>query len=538
MMSSEQAEQLALVVTGFHRSATSFTGNWLSNAGLHFGDDLLAANFANPKGYFEDRQAVSINNRALIDSGTSWQYHGEASLQFNQVSELDAYIKYRAMQHKQWAVKDPRICLFLNEWQQALVNNGVKAKFLLVIRHWATCSDSLFRRHSNVLATKAKLGKTNHFAFWQIDSLAQKMWLAYNQKLLEFYVANKDDCILITQRGLFELTDPTQLVPGFDIDPTCLDSALDRTLLREEAPIEIKDILPRGLRCQLDTLWEKLTYLAEIKSENECIDYQQTTPPVAATKPPVLASIDNPFYPYNSFDELLTVLKQEPIDNLGRMINWDIINADHFCRVLEGVDRNSYGALHQISKWLGTAGYDELFLTVSQFLVKQESNNIYYLSVAAIANQKLGKPADADKLMEIAFSIEPKHIFCRFTMANLYILRKLWHMAYAYSKVAVVQGESSPMWVSQQFAFILHRLDYSEELSQFTNEIDDPVFTRWVESSIASYNSTNVTKCMDAIGENLDESTLNRRLQFGVQSAHSETLSEDFVCRVLKRIRF
>jgi hypothetical protein len=138
-----QLNQLALICCGFHRSATSAMANYLENAGLNLGSELMAGGISNPKGHFEDWPAVDLHDAFLQSSGTSWQFHDEVDL-VTSIEPIRQYTEQRSKIANHWGVKDPRACLFLNEWQQVL---GEKGKFLLVIRHWSSCIESLLHRH-------------------------------------------------------------------------------------------------------------------------------------------------------------------------------------------------------------------------------------------------------------------------------------------------------------------------------------------------------------------------------------------------------
>ena len=53
----------ALICTGFHRSATSATANWLFDAGLDLGRNLMTGSISNAKGHYEDIDAVTIHDQ-------------------------------------------------------------------------------------------------------------------------------------------------------------------------------------------------------------------------------------------------------------------------------------------------------------------------------------------------------------------------------------------------------------------------------------------------------------------------------------------
>ncbi|MBF0170481.1 MAG: hypothetical protein HQK87_05250 [Nitrospinae bacterium] len=56
-----------LVITGMHRSGTSFVANMVQKIGAPFGpDDLLGGDQWNPRGYFENIDVIDLNNRLIV----------------------------------------------------------------------------------------------------------------------------------------------------------------------------------------------------------------------------------------------------------------------------------------------------------------------------------------------------------------------------------------------------------------------------------------------------------------------------------------
>ena len=57
---------LRLIVTGMHRSGTSFVASLLAAWNVRIGDRLLPADRGNPCGYFEDVDFLELNRRILV----------------------------------------------------------------------------------------------------------------------------------------------------------------------------------------------------------------------------------------------------------------------------------------------------------------------------------------------------------------------------------------------------------------------------------------------------------------------------------------
>ena len=258
-----------LIVTGFHRSATSATANYLFDAGLDMGANLMGSNISNAKGHFEDWDAVLLHDAQLAKSDTNWQFHEQCELN-SEPEFLNAYIKKRSEQHLFWGLKDPRACLFLNEWKNVLGGGG---HFLFVVRHWSSCIESLLHRHSREMAYA--LPQLNRDSvgcqFWIQPELAAKMWLSYNQRLLTFAKANPEQTLVVTQRALFEgvpIIESINRKFAFELNEK-VDSPFDPRLFRDKASQSVFSQLSHALQAQLNVVWSDLLELATFKSEDE-----------------------------------------------------------------------------------------------------------------------------------------------------------------------------------------------------------------------------------------------------------------------------
>jgi tetratricopeptide (TPR) repeat protein len=259
-------EHKVLVSTGFHRSATSATANYLANAGVDMGDDLVAPHISNVKGHYEDWQAVQLHDKQLEQSGTTWQFHDEVLLKPTP-DFLDTYIQMRSSKSTLWGIKDPRACLFLNEWELAL-NGG--CQYVFVVRHWSGCIESLLNRHSRELAYGLLTVDTNnpHIQLWSKPDIAARAWLAYNKRMLHFAKQHPKKVVLCTQRALFEGAPLIQTINerfDFSLDVQA-QSPFDSNLFNDSACMSIKNNLSHSLIMQLDSVWNELIGVADFSS--------------------------------------------------------------------------------------------------------------------------------------------------------------------------------------------------------------------------------------------------------------------------------
>lgn len=262
-------ENKALICTGFHRSATSALANYLINAGLNFGNNLMPGGVSNPKGHFEDRRVVDIHNKQLQKSQTNWQFHDECDLQSDK-NFLAAFIEHKNSQFTYWGVKDPRACLFLDDWETALGKSGC---FLFVVRHWSSCIESLLHRHSRALAFD--LPKLNEqesdLQFWKKPHLAANMWLSYCSRMLAFVKKHPNKVVTVTQRALFQNAPVLQTLNNkFALNlneqaPLPFES----NLFRDKANKRILKNLSASYIAKLDAVWQELLSLATLKTQDE-----------------------------------------------------------------------------------------------------------------------------------------------------------------------------------------------------------------------------------------------------------------------------
>lgn len=123
-----------VVVLGMHRSGTSFLVRTLNLAGLWLGgDDQLhtiagRAQIGNPKGNYENREGIAINDAILARSGGSW-YNPPKQLITNAddaariVALCNRLANGQPDGYRRWGWKDPRTVLTLDVWLQALKSN-------------------------------------------------------------------------------------------------------------------------------------------------------------------------------------------------------------------------------------------------------------------------------------------------------------------------------------------------------------------------------------------------------------------------------
>jgi len=151
-----------IVVLGMHRSGTSAITKSLELLGVGLGADLHPPGFDNPRGFWEDRECVDINDKLLNHFGSAYDRLGFAWDEIptdSQISEL----KLRAIQlvsrklkenNGIWGFKDPRTCRLLAFWNEVFLVLKCEVSFVIAVRNPASVVASLAARN-NIPAEKS-----------------------------------------------------------------------------------------------------------------------------------------------------------------------------------------------------------------------------------------------------------------------------------------------------------------------------------------------------------------------------------------------
>jgi len=167
------SDKLFVIITGMHRSGTSFLSRALNLCGVDLGpesdffDSELNPKFGNPRGHWENINIINLNEEILkVNSGT-WHnlpnslIKNPESLEKKQQKILQSFYLNHALAY---GCKDPRFCITLNKWKKQLPN------FVIV---------GIFR---HPLKTAESLKKRDGFDYDKSLSL----WKTYNENLLTY----------------------------------------------------------------------------------------------------------------------------------------------------------------------------------------------------------------------------------------------------------------------------------------------------------------------------------------------------------------
>lgn len=116
---------MQIIVLGMHRSGTSAVARLLNMMGAYFAPERmeLPATEANPKGYWERRDIINLNEDIFTALGITW----DNISQFKSADITpDIQTRYESLAreiilgldaNRPWMIKDPRLCLLLPFWR-------------------------------------------------------------------------------------------------------------------------------------------------------------------------------------------------------------------------------------------------------------------------------------------------------------------------------------------------------------------------------------------------------------------------------------
>jgi len=260
-----------VVIAGFHRSGTSMLTQELCNAGLFVGEKLMSPSISNADGHFEDMDFYHLHEKILRFNQSSWQYTGSDLLQVSEDfrQEMHRLITLRDAAHKVWGFKDPRTVLFLPEWQRQLSDPCT----VIVYRHYRETSRSLLHRAAGDWLVNPH---ADQLAFWQDGTLAYRMWLAYNRRLIAHIEKYPERTLVISHEALlkgFPLVKEVEKRFGLGLDVEG-ESAVDLSKLSDRAtPVPAPD---RALQEELDSVWHTLQAFSHAPAK-ESVRYEERT---------------------------------------------------------------------------------------------------------------------------------------------------------------------------------------------------------------------------------------------------------------------
>lgn len=153
-----------LLVAGMHRSGTSFLGESCGTLGFTLPRDAGGPAEDNPRGHFEPRAVVALNDGILSRQGAIWLRVGPLALpspSAEMLARMDAAIADSFGAADRIMVKDPRLSLTLPLWRAWTEARDIRAAVLIALRDPREVAHSLARRN-DLAADAAMLSWVNH----------------------------------------------------------------------------------------------------------------------------------------------------------------------------------------------------------------------------------------------------------------------------------------------------------------------------------------------------------------------------------------
>ncbi|PWV64470.1 rhamnan synthesis F family protein [Plasticicumulans acidivorans] len=144
-----------IVVLGMHRSGTSAIARSLKALGVSLGNELFSAGFDNPKGFWEDKNCLEINNKLLEHLGSDYDQlaaNWPAIKNDTIIEELTNKAIRTITQNLEksggiWGFKDPRTCRLLQFWKNVFSSTPCDASYIITLRNPLSVAASLAKRN-------------------------------------------------------------------------------------------------------------------------------------------------------------------------------------------------------------------------------------------------------------------------------------------------------------------------------------------------------------------------------------------------------
>jgi hypothetical protein len=140
-----------IVVLGMHRSGTSAIARGLEVLGVNLGENLYPAAIDNPKGFWEDRDFLNINEEILGAINFTYDQLGLVNIQdlpeFEAISlKAENLVRHKCDQNILWGFKDPRTARLLPFWHAVFERVGCDIGYIIVTRNPISIVESLSNR--------------------------------------------------------------------------------------------------------------------------------------------------------------------------------------------------------------------------------------------------------------------------------------------------------------------------------------------------------------------------------------------------------
>jgi lipopolysaccharide biosynthesis protein len=196
-LKNRRSDAQVVVVLGMHRSGTSVLTSGLQVLGINLGEAFVEPTPDNPRGYWEHRAIVGLNERILHTLGMDWdsicpvtwpREHDQAT------SALEAealLLLQRAIgDGRLFGFKDPRTVRLLPFWQRVFKRLGLEDSYVIALRNPKSVADSLYARD--------RIPYEHSYLLW-LEHMLPALSLTHGHKRV---VVDFDDFLLAPERQL------------------------------------------------------------------------------------------------------------------------------------------------------------------------------------------------------------------------------------------------------------------------------------------------------------------------------------------------
>jgi hypothetical protein len=179
-MYKNHSEKSIIVITGMPNSGSSLTASFLQSAGLHLGRHTVKNQQVSPTTNWANPDFTEFHQEALRSQGidvNGWTLQEKIEVEENLQATAEKIVSKNAVSIN-WGWQENRTTLFLQFWAELLPTT----KFLLVYRNPWEVTESLYRRYANVFQIQPEL--------------AIKIWMHYNERIINFYNRHQNICVL------------------------------------------------------------------------------------------------------------------------------------------------------------------------------------------------------------------------------------------------------------------------------------------------------------------------------------------------------
>lgn len=142
-----------VMTLGMHRSGTSLLSAALECLGVDFGEHLIAPRPDNPRGFWEDRAIIDLNEQVFVAQGSSSSCIGvdggrllDSETGRDLQRRMGLLLDQRLAGRDMFGIKDPRLPRLMDFWMPLLDARGVDVAFVVPVRHPLSVAASLEAR--------------------------------------------------------------------------------------------------------------------------------------------------------------------------------------------------------------------------------------------------------------------------------------------------------------------------------------------------------------------------------------------------------